>query len=449
MSVYPGKLLELLAVITDNNHSYLKIRLLSEQEVELLWCIDDETAKCLLAVIEPEGTTKYKYRLSFHSSWDSTRNQYVSYLTKTFRDQSHKVYFACSEDYVNELRSIKNEEDTHRLHFLTPCMDTSTDSVQADASRSTRTRIRGKSKHAGLAIAIIAILLVCFLGSSNPPFIYMTASGEHTKSTNSLSTSMNLPPSETETTTTITSFKATSYTASTASTDLVEPTDLSEPEFHESAVPTEVIELDTQPTSVDLSTIPSVELNKVISYSVPTGNVAITFDDGPSKFTHEIIDVLQEYAVGATFFFVGKNVATYPDAVRYVHTNGYSIGSHSMNHYDLVSLSQEKQEYEVLHTNELIEELISDKVLLFRPPYGSKNQSTLELMNNNDSKMVLWNNDPEDWKSRDADAIYNAVVNSKVNGSIILLHETQATVDALPRIVKYLQKNQLEIVNLQ
>lgn len=449
MSVYPGKLLELLAVVTENNRSFLKVRLFSEQEVELLWCIDDETAKSLHAVIEPEGNIKY--RLSFHSSWDSAHNQYVSYLTKTFRDQSHKVYFGCSEDYVNGLRSIKNEEDTDQLHFLTSCIDTNplapAVSVQADVPRPKRTRLHRKSKYAGTAIAIIAILLVCLLGSSNPPFIYMTASGEHTKTaTNALNTPMNIPLAGIEKTTAMTSFKTIS---STASTDLAEPTDLSEPEFHESAVPTEQIELDTQPESEDKSIIPSVVLNKVISYSIPKGNVAITFDDGPSRFTHEIIDVLQEYEVGATFFFIGKNVAKYPDAVQYVHTNGYSIGSHSMNHHDLVSLSQEKQEYEVLHTNELIEELITDKVLLFRPPYGSKNQSTLELIKSNDNKMVLWNIDPEDWKSRDADAIYNAVVNSKVNGSIILLHETQATIDALPRIIKYLQKNHLEIVNLQ
>lgn len=444
MSVYPGKLLELLAVIIENNQSFLKVKLFSEQEVELLWCMDEETAKSLQAIIEPEG--HMKYRLSFHGSWDSTRNQYVSYLTKTFRDQSQKVYFVCSKDYVNGLYSIKNEEDIHQLHFLTPSIDTNPPvpavSIQAGKPRPAGTRIHRKSKYAGIAIAIILTLLVCLLGSFKPPFIYMTASGEDTKlAANTSYTPMNTSLEGTKEMKALTSLK------SPSSTD--EPMDLSEPQFHESAIPAAPLELDTKPVSEDKQVIPSIILNEAVSYSVPKGNVAITFDDGPSRFTNQIVEVLQEYEVGATFFFIGKNVVHYPDAVQYVHVNGYSIGSHSMNHHNLADLPQEKQEYEMLHTNELIEGLVSDKILLFRPPYGSKNQSTLELIENNHNKMVLWNIDPEDWKSRDADDIYHAIVNSKVDGSIILLHETQATIDALPRIIKYLQENHLEIVNLQ
>ncbi|MNP58117.1 Peptidoglycan-N-acetylglucosamine deacetylase [compost metagenome] len=63
--------------------------------------------------------------------------------------------------------------------------------------------------------------------------------------------------------------------------------------------------------------------------------------------------------------------------------------------------------------------------------------------------MVLWNTDPEDWKSQNADAIYTSIMKSKVNGSIILLHESQATIDALPKIIQYLKDKELEIVNLQ
>ncbi|WMT41718.1 hypothetical protein RE628_04295 [Paenibacillus sp. D2_2] len=63
--------------------------------------------------------------------------------------------------------------------------------------------------------------------------------------------------------------------------------------------------------------------------------------------------------------------------------------------------------------------------------------------------MVLWDIDTLDWKSRNADKIYQSIQKSKPNGSIILMHETKATLDALPRIIKYLQDQKLEIVNLQ
>ena len=63
--------------------------------------------------------------------------------------------------------------------------------------------------------------------------------------------------------------------------------------------------------------------------------------------------------------------------------------------------------------------------------------------------MVLWNNDPKDWKTRNSDRILDDIQSSDVSGSIILLHESQAVIDALPNIVEYLQQFDLEIVNLK
>ena len=194
---------------------------------------------------------------------------------------------------------------------------------------------------------------------------------------------------------------------------------------------------------------PTSELHEIISYSIPEGTVALTFDDGPSAYTQKIADILKSYQVGGTFFFVGENVLKYPEHVQYVHSNGYSIGSHSMNHLNLIKLPYEKQEFELLHTNQIIEEVIQEKIVLFRPPYGSNNEDTLAIVSNNEAKMVLWNTDTEDWKSRNADKIANSVRASKASGSIILLHESQAVIDALPQIIDYLQGQDLQIVNLK
>ncbi|MNJ46469.1 Peptidoglycan-N-acetylglucosamine deacetylase [compost metagenome] len=139
----------------------------------------------------------------------------------------------------------------------------------------------------------------------------------------------------------------------------------------------------------------------------------------------------------------------YPEAVQYVKSNGYSIGSHGMNHLELTKLSDDKQKYEIIHTNDLIEELIQEPVALFRPPYGAKNESIEDLVSEINNTLVLWNVDTKDWESRDADKIYNSVLKAKSQGSIILLHESQATIDALPRIIEYLQDQDLEIVNLK
>lgn len=119
-----------------------------------------------------------------------------------------------------------------------------------------------------------------------------------------------------------------------------------------------------------------------------------------------------------------------------------------MSHPNFAKLPSVKQEYEILHTNRLIEELIQEKITLFRPPYGIKNETTIDLMNLTNSKMVLWNSDTEDWKSNNANEIFKKVVNTKASGSIILLHESQAVIDALPRIIEYLQGQDLNIVSL-
>ncbi|MNJ42377.1 Peptidoglycan-N-acetylglucosamine deacetylase [compost metagenome] len=153
--------------------------------------------------------------------------------------------------------------------------------------------------------------------------------------------------------------------------------------------------------------------------------------------------------MGGTFFFVGKNVKKYPESIQYVKSNGYAIGSHGMNHLELTKLSDDKQKYEITQPNELIEELIGEPVILFRPPYGAKDDSVVNIIRGLHHKMVLWDIDTKDWESRDAKKIYNSVAKAGVSGSIILLHESQATIDALPQIIQFLKEQNLEIVNLQ
>ena len=96
-----------------------------------------------------------------------------------------------------------------------------------------------------------------------------------------------------------------------------------------------------------------------------------------------------------------------------------------------------------------MEEIIDEDVLLFRPPYGSYNKQLVDLAIEHEYKIVLWNNDPEDWKTRNPNKIFESIKNSNTSGAIILLHESQAVVDSLPKIIEYLQEQDLEIVNLK
>ncbi|MNW45199.1 Peptidoglycan-N-acetylglucosamine deacetylase [compost metagenome] len=446
MSVYQGKLLELLSINTEDHRSFLQVRLSSEQDVELRWHIDDVTAEGLRAVFEPDGI--YKYRLSFHSLWDSSKQQYISYLTKTYRDQSDRIYFVCSEAYISGLMAIKNDETMPQIQYLSLSSDQQSSTPSLETEIALPRILKLKLKASWVAVALTSIIFIVLLGSIAPSYIYMSANGKSSKTASAGINSVGVHLVDKEVTS-----ASPDQAEAVSSTQAADPVDLSEPmelspshsEFTDAFGHSKLTDTNVNNNE---SAIASEVLAEAVTYSIPKGRVALTFDDGPSKYTKDIVDILKEHEIGGTFFFVGKNVGHYSDSVKYVHNNGYSIGNHSMNHRNLVKLSNEKQEYEILDSNKLLEELIQEKVVLFRPPYGSKNAVTKEILIKNDKKMVLWNTDPEDWKSRDANAIYQSIAKSKVNGSIILLHESQATIDALPKIIKYLQSKQLEIVNL-
>ena len=192
----------------------------------------------------------------------------------------------------------------------------------------------------------------------------------------------------------------------------------------------------------------SLELEDLVSHSVPEGKVAITFDDGPSKYTIDMMNVLKEYNVGATFFFIGQHIKEYPDHVKEIHANGFAVGSHSMTHSNLKKLSLDKQKYEIIDSIKMIEDIVEDKIHLFRAPFGNFNSDSKKLLEDKEYKMVLWNNDPKDWKTKDAKKIYKAVTEHDLSGQIILLHESKETLEILPRLIEYIQEKGLDIVNL-
>ena len=398
MSVYLVKLVELISINIESDQSFLHIKLTTEKDVELLWKIDDFTAENLKALTV--FGEHHKYRLSFYSSWDSTKNQYISYLTRTFLDQSEKIYFACSEAYVKGLKAIKTDEVNSQI--LLPSIANSL-SIEPEKKKHKKSL----QSFAWVSLVFMSVLTIVLVANS---LLSMAETNENSKELKKNKTQeIEIP---------IASLKG--------KTDSFQKTSIPEQE----------------------SVLPIVELSENVNYSIQEGNVALTFDDGPSKFTKEITDILKEHDVGGTFFFIGKNVEKHYDSIQYVKSNGYSIGSHSMHHHNFTNLSVEQQEYELLHTNKLIENITQEKITLFRPPYGSKNEITIELMDKTNTKMVLWNADTEDWKSQNANEIVNYVVNSKTSGSIILLHESQAVIEALPRIIEHLKNQGLHIVSL-
>ncbi|HEY4390619.1 MAG TPA: polysaccharide deacetylase family protein [Paenibacillus sp.] len=439
MSVYLGKVLELQSVCSQANQSYITIKISSEQEqgAEVLWKMDDITADHLKAIVEQElePDIVYKYRLSFYNVWDSAKSHYVSYLTRTYCEQSERVYFACSEQYVHELQSIRNCESLDELEFLfLTSLPEATEDPYSSKTENARSYRRLNRRLIWSAVALTSIIILILVGSTVPAFSYKMTSGKDD----------DISPIGSMTKTADSIVELASNSNSEAGTITAV-----NPQFKAVAEEKTAKPVNVAAKPVNVQTVQSVELSETVNFNIPKGTVALTFDDGPSNYTEKIADVLKEYQVGGTFFFIGENVEKHPKSVQYVKDHGYSIGSHSMHHLELTKQSKEKQKYEIMHPNELIEKLTGEPVILFRPPYGAKNKAIVNFINDTNQKMVLWDIDTLDWKSRNADKIYQSIQKSKPNGSIILMHETKATLDALPRIIKYLQDQKLEMVNLQ
>jgi peptidoglycan-N-acetylglucosamine deacetylase len=407
--MYQLKLLELIGIELHQNNYYLHVRLQLEEDSSFYWQLDEETAKALQAITDFTGG--YHYRLSFKSKQDIEKKQYIGFIHQTYREQSKRFEFSCSEEFIVDLNQIKLVESCKELDKLSFLSHNLLDEVQPeDAARPQEKTKRRLAWPLTTALITLIAVIVTYTGHS-----ILT--------------------------------KAVAIPSNTATVDFSLENPISVEEKNEPRP--ETILLEENITIEETQLIPSFELVDTLAYDVPEGMVALTFDDGPSQFSVDIMDVLKEYEAGGTFFFIGTNVEKFPEHVAYIHENGYSIGTHSMTHAHLTSSSVTTQENELLQSSEAIKSITGEEVVLFRPPFGQFNDSTEQIVQDANQKIVMWNNDPKDWESRDKDRIIEQIKTTDVSGAIIILHETQATIDALPAIIEYLQGQGLQLVNLR
>jgi len=173
--------------------------------------------------------------------------------------------------------------------------------------------------------------------------------------------------------------------------------------------------------------------------------VYFTFDDGPGKYTPNILQILKDNDIKATFFMIGQNAEGRNDYVKQVHGDGHIIGNHTYDHQDMKKLSYDAQMDELTKTNNIIENIISGiNVHYFRPPYGNYNDDTLNVLSKLGMEKVLWTVDPRDWSGISASDISNAVLSNVKNNAVVLMHDGVAnsseTAKALPGIISTLKE---------
>ena len=164
--------------------------------------------------------------------------------------------------------------------------------------------------------------------------------------------------------------------------------------------------------------------------------------------TEQLISILAEYDVPATFFVVGAWVDKYPESVKALSDAGHQIQNHSNTHPYMSKLSAEQITDELASCNKKIENITGVRPNLLRPPYGDYNNCLIETTQSLDMYTIQWSVDSLDCKDNATpDSIYQRVTSKVKNGSIVLFHnDADHTPAALPNILKCLKDEGYEFV---
>ena len=179
--------------------------------------------------------------------------------------------------------------------------------------------------------------------------------------------------------------------------------------------------------------------------------IALTFDDGPSIFTLEVLDLLKKYDAKATFFCIGKNVEAHPEIVKKIIAEGHLVGNHSYSHSKFFDFYNAKKIIEEIQkTDELLEKITSKKINFFRPPYGVTTPSIRRALKLTGHKVIGWNIRSLDGGTKDQNLIFNRIIKRVSPGVIVLLHDTGShSVSVLEQFLQFLQQNKYEVISVE
>lgn len=175
--------------------------------------------------------------------------------------------------------------------------------------------------------------------------------------------------------------------------------------------------------------------------------VALTFDDGPGRFTDRLLDCLEENNAKATFFMLGENVERFPDVVKRMHDSGMELGNHSYDHTILTSTTKDGVLQQMKKTNDAIEDACGVPADVMRPPGGSYNESVANLVG---LPIITWSIDTRDWATRNADNTYKVIMNDVEDGSIVLMHDIhESSIEASLRLIPDLIEKGFRLVTIR
>ncbi|KAI8394308.1 uncharacterized protein BYT42DRAFT_554168 [Radiomyces spectabilis] len=208
---------------------------------------------------------------------------------------------------------------------------------------------------------------------------------------------------------------------------------------------------------------------KVYDKCVTPGTFALTFDDGPYKYSWSLAEKLEAEGIAATWFVNGKNwvnvatdkvevngeMKTYKQVLQKVHDSGHQIASHTYSHKELAGQSNQVIRREMQKNEDVIRSAIGKRPTFMRPPAGSLDKNVLKVLGSLGYHVVLWDIDSNDWRTHNFESEqkeYKSVLDneSEKGGHIALNHEVyDQTIDELvPWVIDYVKSKNYRFVTV-
>jgi peptidoglycan-N-acetylglucosamine deacetylase len=188
-----------------------------------------------------------------------------------------------------------------------------------------------------------------------------------------------------------------------------------------------------------------------------SGDVAITFDDGPDELTPELLDVLDAHRLTATFFVVGEQLAQRPDVGREIVARGHELALHGAGHFRHDRSEAADSRTDVERGFEQVESLTGQRMRWYRPPFGKFSEASFAACRSLGLEPVYWSAWGHDWEDVSAEQICGTVGRDLDDGSVVLLHDSarygrresaRPTLEAIPLIAEQLSARGLRTQTL-
>ena len=167
-----------------------------------------------------------------------------------------------------------------------------------------------------------------------------------------------------------------------------------------------------------------------------------------TEYVPQILRILQDNHVRATFFLDGSWTAKNPEIARQIAQAGMEIGNHAYNHPLMSRISRQRMISQITRTNQTIFQATKVQPQLFAPPAGDYNQLVVDVAAGLKMQTILWTLDTVDWKKPSPSVILSRIVSKKTPGALVLMHPTKPTVQALSTMIRELQQAHFQLVTV-